>query len=165
MPDTTGDEAFRERLPPLPTLCLIIQLSDRVWDVDDWTYGRDGAETASKLEVGGRLQGEYSSIKGSIDISYATRSQFETSRMYALYTYDDTTLKVSLDNPDGTSKFLATDQLKNYITSIGLPEWDGADDRVVEVYQLLFEELGTHIITQVNYGSRLQLVSPHQLKS
>lgn len=139
-------------------MCFDHPSSEADGNLGDWLYGKDGSETAAQLEVGGKIQGEYSCIKGKIDLSYATRTEFKNDKAYALLTYADTSLKVSMATHAGTRSLLDTTELADFINKMGLPMWDGGDTDVVAKYSLLFEVVGTHIITQVNYGSRLQLV-------
>ncbi len=115
---------------------------------------KGGEQAAHDLSLDSSLAGSYMAVQGDISASYAIRKAFSKSYQYDLFNYNALLLDVKVSNYGHyvEEKFLSR-------TMDRIPKWDPRKPDVIEQYRSLFSTIGSHIITGVNYGGRIQLVS------
>jgi hypothetical protein len=115
---------------------------------------KGGEQAAHDLSLDSSLAGSYMAVQGDISASYAIRKAFSKRYQYDLFNYNALLLDVKVSNYGHyvDEKFLSR-------TMDRIPKWDPRKPDVIEQYRSLFSIIGSHIITGVNYGGRIQLVS------
>ena len=114
----------------------------------------DGSSAATAIQVGGKLEGRYEVVTGDASINVGVSKSFRKEFQYAFFSYNQAQLQVSFDNYHNQIDEPVIKALMQ-----GLPHFDGSNLGVLESYKQIFTLLGTHIITQVSYGSRMTMVS------
>lgn len=114
---------------------------------------KGGEQAAHDLSLDSSLAGSYMAVQGDISASYAIRKAFSKSYQYDLFNYNALLLDVKMSNYAHfvDEKFLSR-------TMDRIPKWNPSKPDVIEQYRSLFSTIGSHIITGVNYGGRIQLV-------
>jgi len=115
---------------------------------------KGGEQAAHDLSLDSSLSGSYMAVQGDISASYAIKKAFSKSYQYDLFSYNALLLDVKVSNYGHyvDEKFLSR-------TMDRIPKWDPRKPDIIEQYRSLFSTIGSHIITGVDYGGRLQLVS------
>ncbi len=114
----------------------------------------DGNSAATALKVGGRLEGRYEVVTGDVSINVGVSKSFQQELQYAFFTFSQAQLQVTFDSYKGHIDEKVIGSLLQ-----GLPHFDGRDANVMNIYKEIFTLLGTHIIVQVSYGSRMTMVT------
>ena len=93
-------------------------------------------------------------VNGDASVSAGTRKSFQDNYAYAQFDYSENQVEVDVED---WSKYIDEELLKRLIHRI--PPFDAKNTKTTSAYRNLFKLLGTHIVTDVSYGSRLSLVS------
>ena len=93
-------------------------------------------------------------VQGDISASYAIKKAFSKDYQYDLFNYNALLLDVKMSN---YGRYVDEKFLRRTMDRI--PKWDPSKPDVIEQYRSLFSTIGSHIITGVNYGGRVQLVA------
>lgn len=93
-------------------------------------------------------------VAGDASAGYAIRKTFQKSYQYALFNYGQQLLRVSFED---YAPLVNEPLLKMRMSRI--EKFDPRKPAIIRQYRSLFSTLGSHIITAMNYGGRLQLVS------
>ena len=113
-----------------------------------------GKEIAEAISYGGSLSGKYELVEGGVSVDRGVAKTFQDSFQYALFTYNEQLLQVGYSNYHDK---IDEEFLKQTAERAG--RFDSTNTASIFQYRNLFSAIGTHVITEANYGSRLSLVS------
>ena len=123
---------------------------------DDLKTFDNGSQAAERIAESDLVGGSYKSVKGSVSSSASLKKQFDDKHSWAFYAYVFDVVSIDIDE---YLPSLNVEGLKCALNS--LPKWDTGtipEEDTIKEYRDLFATSGTHIITAVNFGSRLELV-------
>lgn len=130
------------------------QTQELILVLDDIRSFESGIEAASALRFGGELSGRYEVVQGDASIDVGISKIFHDSFQYGLYSYGQSSIELSFET---WADQVAEDVLETWTAR--LRRWDPTNADIVNDYRSFFTIVGTHIVTGVDYGSRLALVS------
>lgn len=111
-----------------------------------------GEDAAHSLTVDGHLAANYLAIEGDVSAGYAIRKTFQKAYQYSLFSFNQHMIIVKLED---YQKRVNEPLLKRRMSRIA--PFNPRSAAIVRQYRSLFATLGSHIITSVDYGSRMQL--------
>ena len=115
---------------------------------------KDGATAARALVYGGSLEASYKVIlQADASLDRSVEENYQDFYQYGMFSSHAQLVQASItDYGDAINE----EVLRDYVDK--LARFDQTDTAIVQDYKLLFQLLGTHIIIEVSYGSRLSLV-------
>ena len=107
------------------------------------------------------MGGSYRCVKGDISVSASLKKQLDDSHAWSFYAYVFDVVSIDID------EYVPALNIKGLKCALlDLPKWNTGtipDEDTIKRYRDLFSTTGTHIITSVNFGSRLELVCDYYL--
>ena len=105
------------------------------------------------------MGGSYRCVKGDISVSASLKKQLDNKHAWSFYAYVFDVVSINYD------EYVPAMNVKGLKCALrDLPKWNTGtipDEDTIKRYRDLFATTGTHIITSVNFGSRLELVCDH----
>ena len=97
----------------------------------------------------------YFAVTGDPSVATATGKIFRRDNQYSFYNYSKNKYMALLRD---FITLLNDSVLVNALNQLPMP-FNGQNESVVKKYKDFFQRFGSHIVTKVRYGARLQLVS------
>ncbi|KAG8534402.1 uncharacterized protein KY384_001247 [Bacidia gigantensis] len=157
---SSSSSSSKSRLPPpahplLPKLAPSVSLSlTKPHSAGTFEHWDTGYEAAQKLAAGGSLGIRYEAISGDVSVDSGISQIFQEYFAYALFDYSSRVLDCTWDQ---WAHSINVATLKRILAIV--PAWREGDAAILERYRDLFGLVGTHVVTHVNYGSRLSISS------
>ena len=96
----------------------------------------------------------YFAVTGDPSVATATGKIFRRDNQYSFYNYSKNKYMALLRD---FITLLNDSVLVNALNQLPMP-FNGKDENVVKKYKDFFQRYGTHVVTKVRYGARMQLV-------
>lgn len=121
--------------------------------IENQVVYKGGEQAAHDLSTDASLSASYMAVQGDVSASYAIKKAFSKEYQYDLFNYNALLLDVKFDS---YASHINEPYLRQQMSRI--PPWNPRNPDTIDLYRSLFGTIGSHIITGVNYGGRLQLV-------
>ncbi|KAK3724382.1 hypothetical protein LTR37_001006 [Vermiconidia calcicola] len=135
----------------VPQGVLITGLDNAESSYETWT---DGSKAASDFKINTSLAAKYWAVSVDASVSYSVDRSLTLSKQYAFFSFNQDVLLVQLPN---WSKHIDSDSISAQASM--LEPWDPKTPDTVQDYKNYLDEFGTHIITGMKYGGRLQITA------
>ncbi|RYP41090.1 hypothetical protein DL767_001251 [Monosporascus sp. MG133] len=106
------------------------------------------------MKTDASVSAKFMAISGSASIRHSIAQSFNSSMQYSMFSFSHAMAHVGFDGWDSD---INSDVLKQRLASIGSFCPSNPDPVIVAAYANLFGNLGSHIITGLNFGARFQL--------
>jgi hypothetical protein len=101
----------------------------------------------------------YFAVTGDPSVAAATEKIFRRTNQYAYFSYSQNRYLANLRD---YADLLDVNYLLNGVRALPTP-FNGDNADTLKKYKDFFQRFGSHVVTKVRYGARMQLVSPRAL--
>ncbi|RYP14427.1 hypothetical protein DL765_006370 [Monosporascus sp. GIB2] len=119
-----------------------------------YEYYESGTAASNAVKTDASVSAKFMAVSGSASIHHSIAQSFNSSMQYSMFSFSHAMAHVGFDGWDSD---INSDVLKQRLASIASFCPSNPDPVIVAAYANLFGNLGSHIITGLNFGARFQL--------
>jgi len=122
-----------------------------------YEYYESGTAASNAIRSDASVSARFMAISGSASLHHSVAQSFNVSMQYSMFSFSHTLARVGFDSWGAD---INSDVLKQRLTGVvPFPSGNDPDPSITSAYASLFRNVGSHVITDLSFGSRLQLVS------